>query len=278
MIERVLDTPARSRLCALEVRPRAATVEASAQQTAALIPVRLSNRGQHAEAAEGPARTELVARVFDQSGRPIGPETASPMPGLLLPRADVSAAVWVTVPEEPGAYQVALGFRRLRPDGAEPVISADRPTQCVTLRVTDTQPVAVAPPAVPANLEPVLRAAAAAQQVPDGYADVSEGRLARWKCWLKRKLLHNFQQAYVDVLSRQQSAFNRQVLNALSELGDGQAALTHFATANRPGDGLDEVCAELRRLRRQNRRLRRRLARLEAALAPSSSCDQESPA
>jgi hypothetical protein len=127
---------------------------------------------------------------------------------------------------------------------------------------------------VPAHLEPALRAAAAAQQLPDGYADVSEGRLARVKRWLKRKLLHNFQHAYVDVLSRQQSAFNRLVLNALAELGDGQAALAHAASAPRP-DGLH---AELRRLQRQNRRLRRRLARVEATLPSDRPRAQETPA
>src|SRR5439155_18171646 len=159
LVERVLDTPARPRLAALEIRLRVATVEASAQQTAALVPVRLSNRGQHAEAAEGPARTELVAQVFDESGRPIGPEAATPLPGLLLPRRAVAAAVRVAVPAEPGEYRVTLGFRRLRPGGAEPVISPERPFECVTLHVTDARPVAACPPAVPANLEPALRAA-----------------------------------------------------------------------------------------------------------------------
>src|SRR5207253_4890459 len=59
------------------------------------------------------------------------------------------------------------------------------------------------------------------------YVDVSLGRFARLKRWIKRKLLHNFQTAYVDVLSRQQSAFNRHIINALAELADAQEQLGH---------------------------------------------------
>ncbi len=56
------------------------------------------------------------------------------------------------------------------------------------------------------------------QRLPVDYLDVSEGRLAGAKRWLKRKLLGNFKQAYVDVLSRQQSAYNRHLLTAVQEL------------------------------------------------------------
>jgi hypothetical protein len=170
---------------------------------------------------------------------------------------------------------VALGFRRLRPDGAEPVVSVERRVRCVALRVVDDPSIALVGPLAPIHLEPALRAAAEAQQLPDGYADVSEGRFARWKKWVKQKLLHNFQRAYVDVLSRQQSAFNRQVVNALTELGDGQATVAHAVTAF--GD-VNALRTELRRLRRQNRRLRRRLARIEAFLSPERPHAQETTA
>ncbi len=278
VIEQVLDTPARPRLDALEIRPRLSTVVASAQQSQVLVPVRLCNRGQHAEAPEGPGRTELTARVFDAAGAPCGPETATALPDLLLPGRDLAAVVRVAVPAEPGEYQITLGSRR--PNRPLTPERDDRPSPQLSLTVTAAAPAAVPPPAVPANLEPVLRAAHAAQQLPDGYADVSEGRLARWKRWVKRKLLHNFQHAYVDVLSRQQTAFNRQVVSALAELGDGQAALAHaLNTADpRAPEDVDDLRAELLRLRRQNRRLRRRLARLEAALAPERPCTQETSA
>ena len=132
----------------------------------------------------------------------------------------------------------------------------------------------MAPTVVPMNLEPVLRDALAAQDLPAGYADVSEGRLSRLKRWVKYKLLHNFKTAYVDVLSRQQSAFNRQVLTALCELGDGQSTLAHAVAFQPPRSDLpdgDDLRAELRRLRQQTCRLRRRLARIEAAAPPEEA-------
>jgi hypothetical protein len=65
------------------------------------------------------------------------------------------------------------------------------------------------------------------QRLPEDYVDVSEGLLAGLKRRIKRKLLGNFKNAYVDVLSRQQSAFNRQVLTALQELAECCATLDH---------------------------------------------------
>src|SRR5207244_2785670 len=44
---------------------------------------------------------------------------------------------------------------------------------------------------------------------------------------IKRKLLGNFKHAYVDVLSRQQSAFNTQLLSAVRELAECCATLDH---------------------------------------------------
>ena len=63
------------------------------------------------------------------------------------------------------------------------------------------------------------------QRLPDDYIDITEGRLAKWKRWIKRKLLGNFKHAYVDVLSRQQTAFNRQVLAILQELAERTTTL-----------------------------------------------------
>src|SRR5262249_21363057 len=65
------------------------------------------------------------------------------------------------------------------------------------------------------------------QRLPTDYADVTEGAFAAWKRRVKRKLLNNFKLAYVDVLSRQQSAVNQQVLAALRELTECCATLDH---------------------------------------------------
>jgi hypothetical protein len=91
---------------------------------------------------------------------------------------------------------------------------------------------------------------------------VTEGAFAKWKRLIKRKLLHNFRHAYIDVLSRQQSMFNEKVLTALCHLADGLAATSQAdLLAERIGDraGMER---QIRRLRRQMRRLRRRNANL----------------
>jgi hypothetical protein len=70
------------------------------------------------------------------------------------------------------------------------------------------------------------------------------------KSWVKQKLLHNFRAAYVDVLSRQQSRFNRRVVDALAEL------------AERDSD--PALRAELAELRRRCDELAERVNRVEA--------------
>src|SRR5262249_35753991 len=71
------------------------------------------------------------------------------------------------------------------------------------------------------------------QRLPDDYLDVTEGFLADYKRSIKRKLLGNFKRSYVDVLSRQQSAFNRSILSAVQELAECLAVLDHAGHARR---------------------------------------------
>jgi hypothetical protein len=81
---------------------------------------------------------------------------------------------------------------------------------------------------------PALEAAQAAlveaerlRRLPDDYTDVTEGAFASLKRRIKRKLLGNFKHAYVDVLSRQQSACNAELLAAVRELSECCATLDH---------------------------------------------------
>ncbi len=266
IVSAVLDAPPRLRFDALEVVPRSAAVSASVQQAEIVIPFRLTNRGQHVEAADGPGRTEIVSHVLDVAGKRVTADIITPLPGLLIPNRPAAAVVRVAVPNKPGEYQAIIRCRRQRGSGTVP-IGVSRPVPVIRLAVTSEAPVA-ASSLDPANLEPMLQAALAAHQLPAAYADVSVGRLGRLKRWVKQKVLHNFKTAYVDVLSRQQSALNRQVLNALAELADAQSTLAHAVALQPPRSDLpngDDLWAELRRLRRQTRRLERRLARVETA-------------
>jgi hypothetical protein len=92
------------------------------------------------------------------------------------------------------------------------------------------------------------------QRLPDDYTDVTEGAFAALKRRIKRKLLGNFKHAYVDVLSRQQSAFNRQLLDAVRELAECCATLDHAVHV------LLERVAELEGERRQGAGRRAELA------------------
>lgn len=119
----------------------------------------------------------------------------------------------------------------------------------------------------------ILAEAHGLKALPTDYADVTQGFMARWKRLLKQKVLNNFRRAYIDVLSRQQSAFNERVLTALAQLADCCSALGH---ASRQSDGpaaMARLQEQLRKVRRRERRLQkhvealeRRLSRMERAL------------
>src|SRR5262249_45106727 len=95
--------------------------------------------------------------------------------------------------------------------------------------------------------------------------------LASCKRWIKRKLLNNFKKAYVDVISRQQSAFNRQMLTALAELAECCTTLDHVRTAATPFAGGSDVAALLERLTERLSESERRATELEARLAQLES-------
>jgi hypothetical protein len=100
----------------------------------------------------------------------------------------------------------------------------------------------IADSSLSADLLPLVQTAIAEadrqQQLPDDYLDVTEGFLAEYKRKIKRKLLGNFKRSYVDVLSRQQSAFNRSILRAVQELAECLAVLDH-ARGERHDSGSD---------------------------------------
>jgi hypothetical protein len=108
------------------------------------------------------------------------------------------------------------------------------------------------------------------ERLPDQYTDVTAGRFASLKRWIKRKLLGNFQRAYVDVLSRQQSAFNRQTLTALSELRECCATLQNVNASKDAAGGEGGIAGSMglvRDLLEQLSESRRECAALEERVA-----------
>lgn len=217
LVEQWLHAPARPYRAALEIQPRERDRTVAAGAAAALLSVRVVNCGTHAVVPDGPARVVLRARVGGEGG----PEGETALPDLLAPGAVLPVAVRVPVPEAPGAYDVVLSAGRAGEPG---------PLECAEVRVRLTvlqrERPGTAPPGA-ALLDVAREALASAERLrtlPDDYLDVTEGWFAPWKRWLKRKLLNNFKRAYVDVVVRQQSAFNQHVLTALNELAECCAA------------------------------------------------------
>jgi hypothetical protein len=280
VVEDLLDAGPRPYRAAVEVRPRSAARTAAAGSGTVLVPVRVVNRGSHAVLPHGPGRVVLRCRVVDDSGQDCtaaGADTS--LPALLMPGRALAAAVPVPVPAAPGTYRVA--FRAERPaeaedNGRQESAGQPAPESWLTLTVEGDGGAKGAGCCGPLleEVQAALVEANRCQRLPDDYTDVTEGVLAAWKRRIKRKLLGNFKHAYVDVLSRQQSAFNRSVLAALHELAECCATLDHASAAGpRAAPEAGPTAAAVReladRLAESQQRcaiLEERLARLEAQL------------
>jgi glycosyltransferase involved in cell wall biosynthesis len=317
LIEDILESESRPFREEIVVRPRTAVCTVPAGRMSVLVPVRIANRGTHVIAHEGPARFTLRCALVDEAGelcRISTPET--PLPGLLLPGQEIAAAMRLAVPAMPGRYRGRL--RAERAGRQTPVRAANDRERCedgsLAVAARKDDPVesqldllvggpgdSTADRCCDAPLEAVHAAlieAEAKQSLPDDYCDVTQGLLASWKRSIKSKLLGNFKHAYVDVLSRQQSAFNQHVVTVLQELAECCALLDHARRTGDPekrGDhkhlpllesavemirtaGGDEqlkrllqgLIEELAESRRQSAALEERLTRLESRLAEPS--------
>jgi glycosyltransferase involved in cell wall biosynthesis len=245
LVEEILDCPRRPMRDNVEIVPRTDTLTVSAGQETVLVPVRLSNRGTHAVVAEGPGRSSVESRVVSDSERKKGRRyeratpvvgepvevLTTPLPDLLMPGQTLPAAVLVPVPKRTGSYRVLFHLMRPDHDANTNHRVTENTEKMMELHVEDRPFVAQGFRPLLDEIRAALVEASRLQRLPDDYTDVTEGRLARWKRWIKRKLLGNFKHAYVDVLSRQQSRFNQKILTAVTELADYCATLEHAAKA-----------------------------------------------
>lgn len=297
IIETVLHAPSRTGRACVSVEPRSDHRRVPVGLSGVLVPVRVRNQGTQAVAAEGLSRWVLRVEVRNEAGERVDlPNQDTPLPSLLAPGQIVPAGVRVGVPEKPGRYDVL--FR------AEPAMKHNGPaadhdfaalSESIMQMIVESETVSTEQPRafLQAMQEAMLRADSL-QRLPDGYEDVTQGWLASVKLQIKSKLLNNFKLAYVDVLSRQQSRFNRAVLEALQELAEccgtlahvqetgtqetGRRELTDAKSTGDPGAESEtinskqpsrreqELLDELAQNRRQMAALERRLGRLEALL------------
>ncbi len=227
VVEQVLEAPPLPGVPQVEIHP--ARERYQAQPGADLLcSVRVRNRGSRPAWAEGPGQTVLCGQVFEGDTR-IGRCARTSLPGLLLPGQDQPAVVCVAAPASPGRYRVAFwaqqaddfDLENLSPDSvAVELLVEGSPTGAGQGDGGCCAPLLQ-------GVQAILARAQHLQPLPDNYLDVTEGWFSSWKRWLKKKLLNNFKTAYVDVLSRQQSQVNRELITAVQELAECCATLDH---------------------------------------------------
>ena len=213
-VESVLTQPARSGRGELIVEPLKSECRAASGSRTLLVPVRLRNTGARAAVGEGPGRSVICCEIRTADGDAIIlPRAEMPLPGLLMPGKAHTVALPVAVPASAGTYRIALWTEA--PGAVGPAVE-------MRLLVADGQ--AAKSAGCAANfldaVQEMLPRTHRLAQLPADYVDVSEGRLAPVKRLVKRKLLNNFKHAYVDVLSRQQSQVNGQVVLMIQQLAE----------------------------------------------------------
>jgi glycosyltransferase involved in cell wall biosynthesis len=253
------------------VEPRTESRSAAIGQGTVLIPVRVTNLGTHPLVPEGSERTVLRPQLHNEAGEPCpGVQPPSPVPGLVLPGQAQTAAVSVAIPTRPGRYEVS--FRAECSSGATSApaveVAGRKPLRLTVEEAGARDDRGFCAPVL-AEVQKALAEARRRERLPESYTDISTGWLVSCKRWVKHKLLNNFKRGYVDVLSRQQSGFNRQVVTALQELVECCELLSR-----RPEVGVasESLRAELVELREHNLALESRIAELEAMLRGHGAC------
>jgi glycosyltransferase involved in cell wall biosynthesis len=252
LVERMLDQTQRPCEVGVAVRPRIETRTVRAGSGTVLVPVAIRNQGTIPVVSEGEGRMVIQAAMID------GCSIETALPGIIVPGQEQPAAVRVPVPDQAGSYRVEL---KVVAEPAWSIVNQTDPA-FLTLEVeadgtfADLGCLAEVLAAVDKSLQNAERC----QNLPDEYVDVTQGLFARGKRWIKAKLLGNFKHAYVDVLSRQQSAFNKAMVSAVQELAEGCSLLNHAQTP------LGELQSQLTEIKRKQEELECRIAMLQSAL------------
>ena len=177
------------------------------------IPVRIKNLGNLPMLPDAD-RCLLRYEIEEKSGGEcINRGTAGILRRMLLPGQTHALQITIPVPATIGDYRIRLSIR-------DSELTQPHWGCRVTLRVQSEK--AKEPPCqdMLGQARSHLSQAEQRQQLPDDYLDVTQGMLARVKHRIKQKLLYNFKTGYVDVLSRQQSEFNQNLLAAVQELAE----------------------------------------------------------
>jgi glycosyltransferase involved in cell wall biosynthesis len=210
-VEQFLEGPPRPFLRSVELRPLSAPA-ATSRTRSLLVPLEVENNGDVPTIPDGPAATRIRVTLLDAMTREQQfPPARVPLRKMILPSRREGISIPIAVPARAGAYVVSLVVEDHFQRSMSPAIE-------IPLEVADGEDDA---------LSMLLRFASDAiadaeksQTLPTDYLDVTEGRFARMKRWLKQKLLFNFKHGYVDVISRQQSEVNRRLVEAVRQLAE----------------------------------------------------------
>jgi glycosyltransferase involved in cell wall biosynthesis len=223
LVEGVLHAPPRKVLHALRIEPRLARCTAQTGN-AILAAVRVFNEGTEPALPAGPARTVLAGEIVDAAGIVVQKiAKAAALPGLLQPGGAVSASISLVAPAAPGAYSVRIWAQSVG-------VHAKRRSAIASFELTvgaESQPADGGCSDLLAEVNSALAEADGLRALPDNYLDVTQGAFSGFKSQIKQKLLGNFKKAYVDVLSRQQTQCNSQLLAAVQTLAECCATLDH---------------------------------------------------
>jgi glycosyltransferase involved in cell wall biosynthesis len=236
-VEHLLTQPARAQRQDLNMEPLRSECRAAVGTRTLLLPLRLVNQGTQAAIPDGPGRTRLCCEIRNETA--IISQSQAPLPALLMPGQTQVAAMPVTLPAECGFYRLVFWMECMnkmsRKVEVPLLVEPDRRENAASCASTFLD-----------TVQETLPKTHAIEQLPVDYVDVTEGRFAPVKRMIKRKLLNNFKQSYVDVLSRQQSQVNGQVVLMIQQLAECCAMLDHaVAGLHERMDGLE---ARLERL------------------------------
>jgi glycosyltransferase involved in cell wall biosynthesis len=252
-VDSVLDGDASEARFEIQIVPRTAQQDLALRLNSARLVVQLQNTGNRPLLADGPGAATFQTRLVNGDAKAVGPAALTRLPDGLLPGRTLRLPLNVLPANRSGEYALEVQLRAGPKEVAEPIRLPLRVVKSEDERACDGDV---------EQLRHLLTEAETVAELPAGYTDVSEGKLAAWKRRIKRKLLHQFQTAYVDVLSRQQTAFNRSILSVLQELAECTAMLErHMAVRPNEIEAAPLTLEEL--TRRLSRRVREAVARID---------------
>jgi hypothetical protein len=245
-VEQIVAQPARPGVSDVRIEPLRTELHVAGVPTL-LLPVRFMNLGTRLGIGTGPGRTVVCVEIrSDNNEEVVLPCAEMPLPLLVMPGQAQVAAVPIEVPAAEGAYRVRMWTESWDGSCSAPAeialhveAEAETTTTCASVfldAVTRTLPTAHQ-----------------MQQLPVDYVDVTEGAFASVKRLLKRKVLHNFKHAYLDVLSRQQSHMNGHLVLMIQQLAECCALLEQRlatlenANFHAPSTGEAETAVPIRR-------------------------------